>query len=85
MDKILDLIESGRKNGAKLLTGGQRHGDQGFFVQPTVFGDVQDDHRISREEVKKKIDPHSFFIVFLSLKRSSDLLCKFSNLNPLTK
>ena len=52
MDKILDLIESGKRNGAKLLTGGQRHGDQGFFVQPTVFSDVQDDHRISREEVK---------------------------------
>lgn len=53
MDKILDLIESGKKNGAKLQTGGQRHGDKGFFVQPTVFSDVQDDHRISREEVKQ--------------------------------
>ncbi len=51
MDKILDLIESGKRNGAKLLTGGQRHGDKGFFVQPTVFSDVEDHHRISREEV----------------------------------
>ena len=51
MDKILDLIESGKKAGAKLLVGGQRHGDKGFFVQPTVFVDVQDNHRIAREEV----------------------------------
>jgi hypothetical protein len=54
MDKILDLIESGKRNGAKLQIGGQRQGDKGFFVQPTVFSDVLDDHRISREEVKYK-------------------------------
>jgi len=51
MDKILDLIDSGKKAGAKLHVGGQREGDKGFFVQPTVFSDVKDDHRIAREEV----------------------------------
>ena len=30
------------------MTGGARHGDKGFFVQPTVFGDVQDDMKICR-------------------------------------
>jgi len=54
MDKILDLIESGKRNGAKLQIGGKREGDKGFFVQPTVFSDVLDDHRISREEVYKR-------------------------------
>lgn len=49
--KILDLIESGNKEGANLLYGGARHGDKGFFVQPTVFSDVQDDMRIAKEEV----------------------------------
>ena len=53
MDKILDLIESGRRNGAKLVAGGERHGDKGFFVQPTLFADVQDNHRIAREEVRR--------------------------------
>jgi acyl-CoA reductase-like NAD-dependent aldehyde dehydrogenase len=53
MDKILDLIESGKRSGAKLHTGGQRQGDKGFFVQPTVFSDVRDDHQIAREEVIK--------------------------------
>jgi aldehyde dehydrogenase (NAD+) len=51
MGKILDLINSGKKEGAKLLTGGSRHGSEGFFVQPTVFGDVKDDMRICREEI----------------------------------
>src|SRR5256885_999963 len=54
MDKILDLIDSGKRAGAKLLVGGQRQGDKGFFVQPTLFADVKDDHRIAREEVMNK-------------------------------
>merc|ERR1711971_1085680 len=44
-------VESGKQEGAKLLTGGSRHGDKGFFVQPTVFADVQDDMKICREEI----------------------------------
>jgi len=51
MVKILELIDSGKKGGAKLHVGGERHGDKGFFVQPTLFSDVKDDHRISREEI----------------------------------
>ena len=34
--KILDLIEVGKKEGAKLECGGNRHGDKGYFIQPTV-------------------------------------------------
>lgn len=51
MNKILGLIESGKKEGAKLMIGGKRHGDQGFFVQPTIFSNVSDDMRIAREEI----------------------------------
>jgi len=50
-DKILDLIESGKKEGAKLECGGGRHGDKGYFIQPTVFSDVKDDMRIAKDEV----------------------------------
>ena len=49
--KVLDLIESGKKEGAKLECGGGRHGDKGYFIQPTVFSDVKDDMRIAKEEV----------------------------------
>jgi retinal dehydrogenase len=51
MKKILDLIESGKQQGAKLECGGQRKGDQGFFIESTVFSDVTDDMRIAKEEI----------------------------------
>jgi len=50
-DKILHLIDSGKQEGAKLQTGGKRHGDKGYFIEPTVFSDVQDNMRIAREEI----------------------------------
>uniref|UniRef100_D3ZCV5 Aldehyde dehydrogenase family 1, subfamily A7 n=1 Tax=Rattus norvegicus TaxID=10116 RepID=D3ZCV5_RAT len=49
--KILDLIESGKKEGAKLECGGGRWGNKGFFVQPTVFSNVTDEMRIAKEEI----------------------------------
>jgi len=33
------------------MCGGGRFGDKGYFVQPTVFGDVKDNMRIAREEI----------------------------------
>jgi acyl-CoA reductase-like NAD-dependent aldehyde dehydrogenase len=50
-DRILDLIDSGKKDGAKLECGGERHGDKGFFIQPTVFSGVEDNMRIAKEEI----------------------------------
>lgn len=49
--KILGMIESGRQQGATLIAGGARHGDKGYFIQPTVFKDVQDNMTIAKEEV----------------------------------
>lgn len=49
--KILDLIESGKRQGATLLAGGAALGDRGYYVQPTVFGNVQDDMDIAKYEV----------------------------------
>ncbi|HEY7120610.1 MAG TPA: aldehyde dehydrogenase family protein [Tepidisphaeraceae bacterium] len=50
-DKIMSYIEAGRKSGAKLLTGGSRVGKEGYFVEPTVFGDVKDEMKIACEEI----------------------------------
>jgi acyl-CoA reductase-like NAD-dependent aldehyde dehydrogenase len=49
--KILALIESGKSEGAKLECGGGACNDKGFFIQPTVFSDVQDNMRIAKEEI----------------------------------
>jgi aldehyde dehydrogenase (NAD+) len=50
-DKVMGYIDSGRSEGAKLVCGGDRVGDRGYFIQPTVFADVQDDMKIAREEI----------------------------------
>ncbi|KAI6764935.1 hypothetical protein HG531_012034 [Fusarium graminearum] len=50
-EKILSLIESGKSEGAGLLTGGARSGDKGFYIQPTVFRDVKPNMKIVREEI----------------------------------
>ncbi len=51
MNKILGYIDKGKKEGAKLLTGGDRSGSKGYFVEPTVFSDVKDDMTIAKEEI----------------------------------
>ncbi|XP_037826553.1 aldehyde dehydrogenase 9 [Lucilia sericata] len=51
LTKVLGYIESGKQQGAKLQCGGNRIGDVGFFVEPTVFSDVKDDMKIAQEEI----------------------------------
>lgn len=51
-EKVTGLIESGKKEGARVVAGGERVGSVGYFIQPTVFADVQDNMRIAREEVQ---------------------------------
>ena len=50
-DKVMDYIESGQREGAKLLCGGSRVGHRGYFIEPTVFTDVQDSMKIAQEEI----------------------------------
>ncbi len=50
-DKVMAYIDSGKKQGAKLMAGGSRVGDHGYFIQPTVFADVKDDMKIAQEEI----------------------------------
>jgi aldehyde dehydrogenase (NAD+) len=51
MRTVLDYIDIGRAEGASVVTGGSRLGDQGYFVEPTVFANVQHEMRISQEEI----------------------------------
>ena len=51
-DKVMNLIESGKKEGAKVECGGKRLGNVGYFVEPTVFSNVTDNMRIAKEEVR---------------------------------
>ncbi|MGC2465519.1 MAG: aldehyde dehydrogenase family protein [Candidatus Acidiferrum sp.] len=50
-NKVMGYIETGKKENGKLMTGGHRVGDKGFFIEPTVFADVTDNMTIAREEI----------------------------------
>jgi aldehyde dehydrogenase (NAD+) len=50
-DRVMSYIQSGKEQGAKLLHGGNRVGDKGYFIEPTIFTDVQDSHKIAQEEI----------------------------------
>jgi acyl-CoA reductase-like NAD-dependent aldehyde dehydrogenase len=49
--KILGYIDAGKKGGARVVTGGSRACERGYFVQPTVFDGVRNDMKIAREEI----------------------------------
>ncbi|XP_050665136.1 aldehyde dehydrogenase X, mitochondrial-like [Leptidea sinapis] len=49
--KVLDYIKAGKSEGAKCMAGGDKLGDKGFYIKPTVFADVKDDMKIAREEI----------------------------------
>ncbi len=49
--KIMDYIESGKREGANCVLGGKRYGDKGYYIEPTVFTDVKDGMKIAKEEI----------------------------------
>jgi len=50
-EKVVGYIESGRSEGARLMCGGGRVGNRGYFIEPTVFADVRDEMKIAQEEI----------------------------------
>jgi aldehyde dehydrogenase (NAD+) len=50
-DKVMGYIDSGTNHGAHLLTGGKRFGEKGYFIEPTVFANVNHDMQIAQEEI----------------------------------
>ena len=55
LNRVLGYLDAGTREGARLVTGGERLRsgamDKGFFVAPTVFADVEDEMSIAREEI----------------------------------
>ena len=50
-DRIMNYIKSGKEAGAKVEIGGERKGDKGYFIQPTIFSNVSEDMKIMQEEI----------------------------------
>ncbi|AXQ31115.1 aldehyde dehydrogenase family protein [Solimonas sp. K1W22B-7] len=51
LDRVSGFLESGRQQGATAVCGGKRHGDQGYFVEPTVLVNTRDDMKVYQEEI----------------------------------
>jgi aldehyde dehydrogenase (NAD+) len=51
MKSILDYVDIGQKEGARLVTGGEKVGERGYFISPAVFAGVEHEMRISQDEI----------------------------------
>lgn len=47
----MGYIESGKAEGATVHAGGNRHGNEGYFIQPTIFTDTKPHMKIVKEEI----------------------------------
>lgn len=50
-ERVMSYIDIGKKEGATCVAGGERFGEKGYFVKPTIFTGVNNDMRIAREEI----------------------------------
>ncbi|KAL8279970.1 hypothetical protein RQP46_007551 [Phenoliferia psychrophenolica] len=69
-NRIMAHIQSGKDEGATVHTGGERHGTEGYFIQPTVFTDVKPNMRIVREEIFGPV------LVVSKFKDEADIVAK---------
>lgn len=72
----MGYIESGKKEGANVLMGGERHGTEGYFIQPTVFTDVKPGMKIVDEEIFGPV------VVVAKFKTDEGKRCNFSHTPP---
>ncbi|KIM51127.1 hypothetical protein SCLCIDRAFT_1224821 [Scleroderma citrinum Foug A] len=72
-NRIMGYIDSGKKDGATVHIGGDRHGNEGYFVQPTVFSNTTPDMRIVQEEIFGPVG------VVIKFKDEEDVLRQANN------
>ena len=72
-DKIMKYIDLGKKQGARCVTGGARYGQEGFFIQPTLFDGVRDDMAIATDEIFGPV------MSVLSFKDADDIAARANN------
>jgi len=50
-ERALSYIDIGQREGARLIAGGERARERGYYVRPTIFADASNDMRIAQEEI----------------------------------
>jgi phenylacetaldehyde dehydrogenase len=70
LNRVCGYLESGKAEGAKAVVGGERHGDKGYFVKPTVLVNTSDNMKVVREEIFGPV------VTAIPFSDHSDLLTK---------
>ncbi len=72
LDKVMSYVEAGKKDGARLVAGGDRPANlsKGYFVNPTIFTDVTNAMKVAREEIFGPV------LSVLSFKDTADAVAK---------
>lgn len=73
LDRVCGYLQSGAQQGAKALSGGKRHGEQGFFVEPTVLVDTRQDMKVVQEEIFGPV------VVAMPFKQPDEALVRQAN------
>jgi succinate-semialdehyde dehydrogenase/glutarate-semialdehyde dehydrogenase len=60
-DKVAELVDDAVSKGAKVMTGGEKVGDRGYFYAPTVLSDIDPDSDLLREEIFGPVAPVATF------------------------
>ena len=64
IDAMEAFVNDAKNRGGKIVTGGKRHGNQGYFFEPTVITDMPDDSKIMTEEPFGPVAPVVTFKTF---------------------
>jgi succinate-semialdehyde dehydrogenase/glutarate-semialdehyde dehydrogenase len=64
LDAMEALVQDSRSRGGKIVTGGKRRGNQGYFFEPTVVTDIPDDSKLMTQEPFGPIAPIVTFKTF---------------------
>lgn len=72
-DRIMAYVDSARDEGATINVGGDRHGSEGYFIQPTVISDVDENMKVMQEEIFGPV------VAISKFKDEADVLKKAHN------
>ncbi len=72
-NKIMSYIDKGKTEGAKCLTGGSRFGNKGYFIEPTIFTEVNDEMSIARDEIFGPV------LSILPFKNTDEIIARANN------
>jgi len=72
-ERVTGFLKSGKEQGARTVAGGERHGKQGYFVQPTVLDGTRENMKVYQEEIFGPV------VTVMPLKDVDDDLIRRSN------